>query len=423
MALMPAPATENGSPSFRVPGLILTEHTIEVPLDHADPGGPQISVFAREVADPDGLDRPLLLFLQGGPGFEAPRPTGRPLAPGWLGRALSEFRVIMLDQRGTGRSTPVDALADRIPEQQADYLTHFRADSIVRDAEAFREHLGAAQWSVLGQSFGGFTTLAYLSQAPEGVREAFFTGGLPSIGGDIDDAYEATYARVIERSRRYYERYPQDRDRVLAAHRVIESADGLVLPSGDRASTQRLRQLGILLGGSAGAEELHYILELDPNSPGFRHALEETTSWARNPIYAVLHEACWADGGTTRWSAERMMPADYADDPTLFTGEHVYPWMFSEIAALAPLGAAADLLAEHSWPRLYDEKRLADNDVPAAAAVYAEDMYVERAASEQTAAQVNGLRAWVTNEYEHNALRADGDHVLDRLINLARGRA
>ncbi|MBA3308622.1 MAG: aminopeptidase, partial [Nocardioidaceae bacterium] len=61
--------------TFRVPGLFLTEHEFVVPLDHARPDGERITVFAREVADPDGLDRPFLVFLQGGPGHEAARPT------------------------------------------------------------------------------------------------------------------------------------------------------------------------------------------------------------------------------------------------------------------------------------------------------------------------------------------------------------
>ncbi len=61
-------------------------------------------------------------------------------------------------------------------------------------------------------------------------------------------------------------------------------------------------------------------------------------------------------------------------------------------------------------------------DVPAAAAIYAEDAYVDRAFSEETAALVPSMRPWVTNEYEHNGLRADGDRILDRLIGLARGR-
>ena len=51
-------------------------------------------------------------------------------------RALQDYRVLLLDQRGTG---PLDAGRPGCPgltaEEQARYLTHFRADSIVRDAE------------------------------------------------------------------------------------------------------------------------------------------------------------------------------------------------------------------------------------------------------------------------------------------------
>ena len=43
--------------------------------------------------------------------------------------------------------------------------------------------------------------------------------------------------------------------------------------------------------------------------------------------------------------------------------------------------------------------------------------------AEETAAQVGNLRAWITNEYEHSALRNDGERVLDGLIDLIRGRA
>src|ERR1700755_1482556 len=177
--------------TYRTHGLVLTEHEFSVPLDHSRADGAAIGVFAREIADPDGTDRPFLVFLQGGPGFEGARPTRHPTSPGWLDRALQDFRVLMLDQRGTGRSTPVGALPGLSAAEQAEYLTHSRADSIVRDAVLIRAELGVERWSVLGQSFGGFCVVSYLSLAPEGLREAFVTGGLAPVGRHTDELYRA----------------------------------------------------------------------------------------------------------------------------------------------------------------------------------------------------------------------------------------
>ncbi len=62
----------------------------------------------------------------GGPGFESPRPTE---AIGWLKQATTRFRVVLMDQRGTGRSSPITTtnLAARgCPQEQADYLAMFR---------------------------------------------------------------------------------------------------------------------------------------------------------------------------------------------------------------------------------------------------------------------------------------------------------
>ena len=406
----------------RTPGLVLTEHELEVPLDHARPDGPSITVFAREVAAPDGLDRPFLVYLQGGPGHESPRPTGSPTSPGWLARALADHRVLLLDQRGTGRSTPVGDLPGLSPQEQAQYLTHFRADSIVRDAELLREALGVRRWSVLGQSFGGFCALAYLSIAPDSLEAAYMTGGLPPVGRHPDEVYTATWARQLELVERHYARYPGDRERVRALHERL-TASPLALPGGDRLTARRLRMLGNPLGMSDGSDALHGILELPEESPGFRHDAADPMGFARNPLYAVVHESCYADGATTAWSADRMRPAVFDEDPTLLFGEHVQPWVLDDVAALAPLREAAQILADHPWPRLYDPAQLAVNDVPVAGAVYAEDPYVEAGFSLETARAVRGARVWLTNEHLHNGLRADGARVLDRLFAMAHGRA
>jgi pimeloyl-ACP methyl ester carboxylesterase len=379
-----------------------------------------ITIFTREVAAPDGADRPYLLFLQGGPGFEAARPTSPPT--GWMKRAIAEYRVLLLDQRGTGRSTPVGPdIPGDTPDDQASYLTHFRADAIVRDAERVRRELGVDRWSVLGQSFGGFSSMTYLSIAPEALREAFITGGLSPIGRPVDDIYGATYRRLIGANRRYFERYPDDRPRVREILRRLDGED-VRLPSGDRLTARRFRQLGLWLGDSAGFELLHHVVELPFGSAAFLHDAEAGVRFGRNPLYATLHESSYADGVATRWSSDRLLPDEVVAEG-LFTAEHVFPWMWEDYGGLRPHRAAAELLAQHPWPALYDADRLRRNEVPVAATIYVNDLFVERDFAEETAATIRGLRTWQTDEFEHNGLRADGERVLGRLIDLVRGRA
>jgi pimeloyl-ACP methyl ester carboxylesterase len=406
--------------TFRMPGAILTEREHDVPLVHGDPSRGTIRVFTRELAAPDGADRPYLVFLQGGPGFEAARPATPP--SGWMARALADFRVLLLDQRGTGRSTPVGpVLPGASASEQAEYLTHFRADSIVRDLELIRTELGIDRWSLLGQSFGGFTSLTYLSLAPEVLREVLITGGLAPISGrPVDDVYAATWRRVREANQRFHERYPDDRARLRGILERLDAED-VRLPNGDRLTSRRFRQVGMWLGSSAGFERLHHLLELPFGSPAFLHDAEAASGWERNPIYATLHESCYADGQATRWSAHRQAPED-AVRGDLLGAEHVFPWMWDEYAGLRPHREAAELLAGHRWRTLYDADRLARNEVPVAATVYVDDVYVERAFAEETARRVRGMRSWITNEFAHDGLRADGERIVGRLLDMVRGR-
>ncbi len=426
--------------THRLPGLVLSDHEFAVPFDHERPDGERIAVFAREVVAPsrERDELPWLVYFQGGPGGEANRPTSP--REFWLPRALKEYRVLLLDQRGTGRSTPLSrqtlgAAGDT--RAQAAYLTRFRADAIVRDAEWIRrELLGEDRtWTALGQSYGGFCVLTYLSLAPEGLAEALITGGLAPLLAGAEEVYRATYPRVLDHNRRYYQRYPADAE-VAADVVAALRAEPVRLPSGDPLTPLRLQLLGMSFGMADGFERLHYLLESAfVRGPGglvlsdrFLYGVDRATSiMATNPLYAVLHEACYCQGAASRWAAERVR-ADFPElDPDAggqvnFTGEMIYPWMFEQYAALRPLREAAELLAAFDgWPALYDPKRLADNEVRCAAAVYHDDLYVDADLSLETARAVRGLRAWVTNEHQHDGLRRDGEQILDHLIALARG--
>jgi pimeloyl-ACP methyl ester carboxylesterase len=422
--------------SFRHPGTVLTDRFFGVPLDHQRPDGEQIEVFAREVvaADKAGADLPWLLFLQGGPGFGALRPEGR---ESWLDRALNDYRVLLLDQRGTGRSCPANRrtlarLGPEEPQAQADYLTHFRADSIVLDAELIRRELTDEPWSVLGQSFGGMCTVTYLSFAPHGIREALITGGLPGLTVTADDIYRRTYRTVAAKNVAHYERYPDDVDQARRVAEYLATRD-VRLPDGAPLTVAAFQSAGAMLGQSGGSHALHYLLEDpfagDELSDVFRYAVMNELSFATGPLYALLHEAAYAQGFATRWSAQRIRaefeefgPPVTGSDPLYFTGEMIYPWMIDADPVLRPLRQAADILAERDdWPPLYDPTRLAANEVPVAAAIYYNDMYVDRELSVQTAQAIRGLQAWVTSEYEHDGLRVSNGAVLDRLIGMVRG--
>ena len=422
-----------------IPGLVLDNRTFDLPIDYAKPDR-KTSVFARIVtaAGKENADLPYMVFFQGGPGSGSPRPMEN---KGWIKRVLAEYRLVLLDQRGTGLSTPITAQTMRgfsTPQAQADYLKHFRTDNIVRDAEVIRGQLiGDKPWSILGQSYGGFCAMRYLSAAPEGLAEVLITGGIPSLTRPVDDVYRATYKRVIDKNRLYYQRYPGDVERVRTIVRHLRDNE-VAMPSGGRLTAQRFLQLGLQFGMSDGFEAIHYLVEeafvdgVDGKNPremnwNFLMHLEQLQSFDTCPIFSLMQEACYTQNAASNWSADRLL-AEYPEfkldrnEPVLFTGEMIYPWMFDTYPQLKPLKSAAELLAKDaSWPILYDVEKLKQNHVPVAAAVYFDDMYVHREFSEETARTVPNMKLWITNQYEHNGLRADGEVVVDRLLKMVRG--
>lgn len=419
-----------------VPPVLVRDHRVRVPVDREDPSRyPTIEVFARELVDParDGEDLPLLLFLQGGPGGMGPRPLGG----GWWSAALRTHRVVLLDQRGTGRSSRVDGRTIArfgSGEEAADYLACFRADAIVEDAEAVRRAVyGGRRWATLGQSYGGFLTLTYLSRHPEALTACYVTGGLPGVAATAEDVYARTFPRQAARVAAFARRYPED-VQLLGALADRLAAGDVTLPDGDPFTVRRLQTLGMPLGMSTGVDALHWLLDtVDLDADGapddaFALAVQTQTGFDANPLYAVLQEVIYhqgeRDGG---WAAQAELDRrpDHAAHarPLALTGEAVFPWMFDEVRALRPFRAAAEALAARtSWPVLYDAERLAANEVPVAAVQYVDDPYVDLDLATATADAVGNAQVWVTNEYLHDGLRAAGDVILPRLIDLAAGR-
>ena len=420
------------------------DRVITVPVDWENPSRfGTLQVFAREVVDPakDSQDLPLLLFLQGGPGGSSPRPMGG----GWLAKATATHRVVLLDQRGTGRSTPItpQTLAQFGPGAEgtaagANYAACFRADSIIRDAEQLRTEIyGGRQWETLGQSYGGFLTLTYLSQAPHALKACYVTGGIPGITTSAEDVYRATFATQLRRNAQFRAAYPEDGQLLDTIADLLESED-IRLPDGDQLTVRRLQTLGMSLGMGTGADSLHWLLDTAFNtaadgsrgtlSAGFLAAVGQKTDYSSNPLYMMLHETIYHQGAREPgWAAQRVVAElgayDPAARPLQLTGEGTFPWMFTEFSALRPFGPVAEALAAREfWSNLYDVDRLANNEVPVAAVQYVADPFVDLGLAQQTAAQVGNLNLWITNEYLHDGLRADGNLILGKLFDLVSGR-
>ena len=408
-------------------GLKIIDYNLKVPLDYTINNSEKISIFARKVSRNENSNKslPYLIFFQGGPGYESPRPISD---SGWIKRASHEYNIILIDQRGTGLSSPIsiESIKDMDDKQIANYLTFFRADNIVRDAELLRKNIFKVEkWSVLGQSFGGFCAMNYLSFHSDHLQKVFITGGIPPLDAHPDDIYRATYARVMDKNRVFYEKFPKAK---LKAKKIADYLDQntVHLPNGDLLSVKRFQQLGLNLGFSDGMVILNYLFERafinGEISNFFLKQIFTLQSFDTNPLFTILHEACYAQGFATEWSADRIIN-EYKDfnyeisENFYFTGEMLYPWMLDEYSSLKPFKNAANLLAKKKdWSHLYNEQKLRENQVPIAAAVYTNDMYVDRNFSIKLAKIIPNMNVWETKLLEHNALRSNGEKVLDSLF-------
>ena len=428
--------------------LSVSELFFEVPKDYSKPSDGTLHLFARSVEryekpvnpSKDPKQSQWLVYLQGGPGFGCHPPQ----KDTWIGPVLDKgYKLLLLDQRGTGLSSTVTAktLATvGTPEQQAAFLKHFRADSIVKDCESIRKTLTAdypedkKKWSIIGQSFGGFCCVNYLSRFPESLTEVFTVGGLPPLVKHPDLVYKGLFLKVYERNLAYYKKYPEDIHRVKDIIRYI-SKDAVILPAGGKLSVLRFRQLGMRFGYHDGMNNIHDLvcrMASDLNHFGFftrptLTAFGDIIPFDTAPLYALVHELCYARNSAPVWSADRVMKhypqflkiSLDGPEPALFTGEMVFRDMFDDFDELAPLKKTADILAfDEDWPELYDEAQLAKNEIPVYSATYIDDMYVSFDLAVDTASKIKNCKSFVTNALYHDALNSKTDELIKQLFAL-----
>jgi pimeloyl-ACP methyl ester carboxylesterase len=188
----------------RLPGV---EHdarcgVLRRPLDPARADGPQIDLHVAVLPAVARHKKPdPVLFFAGGPGQSAIELAGP--VERLLGRFLNRRDVILIDQRGTGRSAPLTCGAEpptRPLKEALDLarqarelaacrtalqalphgdLRQYTTSIAMADAEAVRRALGAGPVNVIGGSYGTRAALEYMRQFPASVRRAVIDGVAP----------------------------------------------------------------------------------------------------------------------------------------------------------------------------------------------------------------------------------------------------
>ena len=440
--------------SFAVPGLEIIDHSFTVPLYHAkleyNKTNEKIQIFVREIvssANKASEKRETLktaLYLQGGPGFECARVQE---IGGWIGHLAKEknMRVLLLDQRGTGRSSPMTRQKLLREENSIDEtLQYYRADSIVEDCEFVRKEMLGEEKKydvVLGQSFGGFCLTTYLSRyGNEAIDMALLTGGVPPLcNKDPKDSYVKLLDRVKTQTKKYYSRFPRDKEIMKELAKLCDAKERVKTLNGNIVSARGVQALGFSLGTAGGFERLHYMLEnaiCEENgkrrvSDEFMNAFDKFHPFDSNPLYALMHESIYMNGdnNSSNWAAERAIKErasdwdpvapEHGDDGVLFTGEMVLPFFYDELSYLQPMKRVAQALQDRTdWPKLYDLEKLRTCKTKTACALYLDDMFVDFDLAMDVVNNYMGpnVRVYATNEYMHSGIREDGKRIIDKMI-------
>jgi pimeloyl-ACP methyl ester carboxylesterase len=169
---------------------------LSVPLDHSGrvPGRLNLRVA---IAGRPTAPRGTLVFLTGGPGQPGARYLARTRQR--LGSALDGYRVVMLDQRGTGAAAlrcpalqravgasdlavPPSSAVDACARTLGDRRRFFTTQDTVGDLDLLRRALGAERITLDGVSYGTFVAERYALAHPGNVARLVLDSVVPQTG-------------------------------------------------------------------------------------------------------------------------------------------------------------------------------------------------------------------------------------------------
>ncbi|AWN21872.1 proline iminopeptidase [Deinococcus irradiatisoli] len=285
-----------------------------------------------EVAEPQGLDEPgsaeaapTLIYLHGGPGYNAL--TFRDL----VGERLGAYRVIYLDQRGAGRSGPLDDT-----EQGGETLD---LDTLTADVEAVRDFLGIEQLTPLGHGFGALIALEYARRFPTRTHRAVVVNPwvhFPDLALTLLEEASARRNMALDDPRaELVARTPEGQHppvgaaRIEAAFKLLNARDLLNALHFKDAPTRMRLEFADVEGQLMGGAEVQQALV---NQGLWEFEYPPFLTEIRRQVYVIAgtHDA-------TSYPVQVQWLEDLADaDVTLLDAGH-YPWLDDEDAFIEAL--------------------------------------------------------------------------------------
>lgn len=257
------------------------------------------SIYYEQCGNPDGQP---VVFLHGGPGSGCNPTQRRFFDP-------SHYRIILLDQRGCGRSKPLGDIEDNT------------IDSLVTDLEHLRRHLGIARWLVFGGSWGSTLAIAYAVDYPACVSGLILRGIFLSRAlelrwflHDVRHFYPEAWDRLVS----FLE--PAEQSDLLAAYaqRIFSDDPAINIPAAVHWNAYESSIMSLRPGNGSGTPvadevqlararvQLHYII--NDCFVGNRDLLQEAAALTHIPTAIIQGRYDMVCPPQTAWQLKQVLP-------------------------------------------------------------------------------------------------------------------
>lgn len=257
------------------------------------------SIYYEQCGNPDGQP---VVFLHGGPGSGCNPMQRRFFDP-------AHYRIILLDQRGCGRSRPLGNIEDNT------------IDALVADMEHLRHHLGIARWLVFGGSWGSTLAIAYAIDYPGCVSGLILRGIFLSRPAELRWFLQDVchfYPEAWDKLAGFLE--PAEQTDLLSAYakRIFSDDTAISIPAATHWNAYESSIMSLRPGNGGGTPvadevqlararvQLHYILH--NCFVGDRDLLQEATVLAHIPTAIIQGRYDMVCPPQTAWQLKQALP-------------------------------------------------------------------------------------------------------------------